>query len=240
MKNPERVAQLLAELRELADNDFERHRIDVLERDLTAPPTVEVIDEHHQRFNGETYGKNNHNRFCCSGALHRAIWIYFCGEIPTGYHVHHIDNNKNNNSISNLTLLSETDHHHLHMPKGTHPPKQKKKFICEVCGKEYEAFNVGINRFCSTKCQNQFNRAKMPKHELICEWCGKKFFATTVKARFCSRHCIGAARRITSQITKVCPICGKQFCVKKSSRQKCCSKECMYKSLSQQFAKPKQ
>ena len=48
MKNPERVDQLLAELRELADTDFERHRIDVLERDLIAPPQVEQIDDKHQ------------------------------------------------------------------------------------------------------------------------------------------------------------------------------------------------
>lgn len=40
MKNPERVAVLLAELRTLAENDFERHRIDVLEHDLTAPSAV--------------------------------------------------------------------------------------------------------------------------------------------------------------------------------------------------------
>lgn len=45
MKNPERVTDLLAELRSLAENNFERHRINVLERDLTSLPTVEVIDE---------------------------------------------------------------------------------------------------------------------------------------------------------------------------------------------------
>ncbi len=36
MKNPERVAELLAELRSLAENNFEQHRINVLERDPTS------------------------------------------------------------------------------------------------------------------------------------------------------------------------------------------------------------
>ena len=57
MKKPDRVAELLAELRDLTENDFERHRINVLERDLTSPPTVEIIDDTHQRFNGVTYSK---------------------------------------------------------------------------------------------------------------------------------------------------------------------------------------
>lgn len=54
MKQPERVAKLLNELRTLAENDFERHRLDVLERDLTKPPKVEIVDETHQKFNGIT------------------------------------------------------------------------------------------------------------------------------------------------------------------------------------------
>ena len=63
MKNPERVAELLAELRELAENDFECHRIDVLERDLTEPPTVEVIDDTHQKFGGFTFSTDAKNHF---------------------------------------------------------------------------------------------------------------------------------------------------------------------------------
>lgn len=43
MKQPERVAKLLNELRTLAENDFERHRLDVLERDLTKPSQVKKV-----------------------------------------------------------------------------------------------------------------------------------------------------------------------------------------------------
>jgi len=55
MKFTPEVVAALKVLRDNAETDFERHRIDVLERDLTAPPAPEVIDDKHQRFNGVTY-----------------------------------------------------------------------------------------------------------------------------------------------------------------------------------------
>ena len=46
--------------------------------------------------------------------LHRLIYEKYCGPIPNGYVVHHIDGNKQNNEISNLVLLSRNEHHQLH------------------------------------------------------------------------------------------------------------------------------
>lgn len=51
MKFTPEVQAALAVLRANAENDFEHHRLDVLERDLTAPPVVEVIDDKHQSLN---------------------------------------------------------------------------------------------------------------------------------------------------------------------------------------------
>lgn len=42
--------------------------------------------------------------------LHRYIWLVERGEIPKGYHVHHIDGNVDNNTISNLALMLAHDH----------------------------------------------------------------------------------------------------------------------------------
>ena len=50
----EKIKTAFEVLRNAATNDFERHRIDVLERDLTSPPVAEQIDETHQRFNGRS------------------------------------------------------------------------------------------------------------------------------------------------------------------------------------------
>ena len=38
--------------------------------------------------------------------IHRVIWITVKGEIPKGMQVNHIDENKENNSISNLNIMT--------------------------------------------------------------------------------------------------------------------------------------
>ncbi|WJJ56810.1 HNH homing endonuclease [Staphylococcus phage vB_SAP01] len=46
--------------------------------------------------------------------VHRLIYEYFIGNIPKGYHIHHIDGNKQNNCIDNLECVSPSEHttHH--------------------------------------------------------------------------------------------------------------------------------
>ncbi len=41
--------------------------------------------------------------------VHRVVWTAVNGEIPKGYEVNHIDENKSNNSISNLNLLTHQE-----------------------------------------------------------------------------------------------------------------------------------
>ncbi len=48
--------------------------------------------------------------------LHRVIWEEYFGPIPDGYHIHHKDEDKTNNKIDNLELLSASDHHKTHRP----------------------------------------------------------------------------------------------------------------------------
>ena len=61
--------------------------------------------------------------------LHRAIWKFYNGDIPKGYQVHHKDENKDNNDISNLELLSASEHAKLHSRRAKiwwHTTKGKK------------------------------------------------------------------------------------------------------------------
>ena len=46
--------------------------------------------------------------------LHRLIYEEVFGPIPEGFHVHHLDNDKENNDPSNMILLSKSNHHKLH------------------------------------------------------------------------------------------------------------------------------
>ena len=49
------------------------------------------------------------------GFLHRRVYEDAHGPIPTGYDVHHIDFNHENNDPSNLVALPRDEHHRLHM-----------------------------------------------------------------------------------------------------------------------------
>lgn len=51
--------------------------------------------------------------------LHRQLWIDNHGSIPKGYVVHHIDHNSLNNDLSNLKLITLSEHskHHGTDPK---------------------------------------------------------------------------------------------------------------------------
>ena len=45
---------------------------------------------------------------------YRKIYEYHFGEIPNGYHIHHIDGNALNNDISNLVCISAEEHTKIH------------------------------------------------------------------------------------------------------------------------------
>lgn len=40
--------------------------------------------------------------------IHRLVWMVFNGTIPEGYEVNHIDEDKNNNRLDNLNLMTHT------------------------------------------------------------------------------------------------------------------------------------
>lgn len=200
MKNPERVAELLAELRELADNDFERHRIDVLEKDLTNPPTIEVIDDKHQCFLGEIYAERaNGGHYASNNTLHRVVWAYHNGEIPDGYHIHHVDRNTANNDISNLQCLPAAEHRQIHATN------QRYEKTCAICGEKFLS-KVKSARYCSSSCAH-----KSTTYEKSCKHCGKKFTTTHKEAEFCSTLCANNASERHIKTKRSCKYCGKDF-----------------------------
>lgn len=47
-------------------------------------------------------------------SLHRYIWEKHNGPIPCNYDIHHIDENKSNNDLSNLQMILKANHTRLH------------------------------------------------------------------------------------------------------------------------------
>ncbi len=63
---------------------------------------------------------------------HRVVWEEANGPIPEDYHIHHKDGDRANNDLSNLELLSDTEHGHLHGKQGGRP--SKGVIECVECG----------------------------------------------------------------------------------------------------------
>lgn len=187
MKFTTEVVAALAVLREHADNDFERHRIDVLERDLTAPPTVEVVDDNHQLFDGILYNKDRTGHYRATFHIQRAVWCYHNGAIPSGNEIHHADNNPSNNTADNLQCMTKSEHQKVHKPKGLPAANRTRnaEIVCPQCGKTF--YNSQSHRiYCSEECRL--------KHEFIskrCPVCGETFRVHKKHHAqiFCSRHC---------------------------------------------------
>lgn len=57
--------------------------------------------------------------------MHRYVWMKERGLIPPKYHVHHIDGDKSNNKIENLTLLHASEHTRLHTLEYINKNKEK-------------------------------------------------------------------------------------------------------------------
>jgi hypothetical protein len=120
-------------------------------------------------FEGRTYYKNGDGyyktlmRHPDRKSLHRAVYSATYGNIPHGWEVHHKDNDRENNDISNLACMPARDHLALH--KETHRANGRatvhhtripREFICEGCGNVYQGVKKRVNRWCSKKCANRF------------------------------------------------------------------------------------
>lgn len=45
--------------------------------------------------------------------MHKHVWEFYNGKIPKGHDIHHIDHNRANNKIENLSLHTKSEHAHL-------------------------------------------------------------------------------------------------------------------------------
>ena len=223
MKFTPEVIAALQTLKDAAENDFERHRINVLERDLTAPPKVEIIDDNHQKFEGLIFTLGDKKHYRRSSQMHRFIWEYYYGEIPENYVIHHQDLNPANNTIENLKLMKSTEHVKLHRAI-----EEQQEYTCIVCGKSFFAKPNCKIYFCSAVCNTKWRRISGTAYEeKICLHCGKIFRTRKdSKAKYCSTKCAAMERSKNSTEKRICPICGKSFEVIKSSKKVCCSHSC--------------
>ena len=192
---------------------------------------VNVISETIQEFDGERFYLCG-NYFQHKGKrLHVAVWRYHNGEIPKGYHIHHIDENRSNNQIENLALVEAAIHASKHA--ASHEEYNHKHIEdMRVLAAKWHGSAEG-SAWHGEHAREYW--AKASEHECICTNCGKTFktrhnYGKDEKT-FCSNACKTQYRTKSGvdNEDRVCPVCGKVFSVNKYAKRVCCSRECAVK-----------
>lgn len=198
------------------------------------------IDKKHAYFNQFTFTRDNKTGYFLSSKkidnkrkrLHVYIWECNNGKIPDGYEIHHKDENKFNNEIENLEMLTSKNHSKIHAENFKNDiervAKAKENLIKNLIPKAIE--------WHKSKSGREWHKEHYEKHknklhiieEYTCLYCGKKFKTLKGNNKFCSNNCKSAWRRKqgTDNIIKTCAICGKSFEGNKYAKSKTCSIEC--------------
>ena len=96
---------------------------------------------------------------------HRHAWEQAHGPIPAGYVVHHRDEDRFNNDLANLELLTHQEHSAHHNQKY---PLTKQ---CEVCGVTFtpEPTKRSRAKTCSWECRNRLLSQQKRMARLLAE-----------------------------------------------------------------------
>lgn len=187
----------------------------------------------YQYFNNRRFGKYPGCKYwqdtSTTERMHRYVWQYYHGKIPEGYDVHHIDHNVDNNDISNLELLSKSEHHKRHAAEMSSELKafyRKNIVKARMAADKWHGSQTG--REWHKKHYEQMKERLHVKRDFVCLVCGKSFTSTKIGSKFCCNACKSQYRRNMGfdDVVKKCAFCGNEFKSNKYSNTQCCSKKC--------------
>lgn len=154
--------------------------------------------------------------------LHEYVWRSVNGEIPKGYHIHHIDKNKDNNEISNLQLLSIAEHMKTHAEMRTDKERQKLRdnLINNATpkAKAWHTSEAG-REWHSNHAKEMLQNRQLREYQ--CTNCGCTFTTYHVYSdkanHFCGNNCRAAFRRRlgVDNVEKRCKKCGNTYIANK-------------------------
>ena len=185
-----------------------------------------IVSKTQQEFNGKKYYRCGRYFQTAGSRLHRDVWEYHNGPIPSGkgWHIHHVDHDRSNNSIDNLKLIDAPAHSaHHHAGHGRGMPREAIE-----AAREWHGSDAGGDWHRAHYKQTSAALYAKTK-DYKCAHCGVGFKSNRIDtSRFCGRNCLSAARRASGVDDEVrhCATCGVGFTVNKYKPNKYCSRSC--------------
>src|SRR3990172_1723232 len=186
-------------------------------------------------FNGVHFYKYAGRKYCTPGvadatrgieALHREIWKFHNGPIPTGYELHHRDGDTHNNAIGNLECCS-TRTHKKHHPNWVGKTIARDEHLARIRPLAAAWHSTKEGRALH-RANGKLVAAQRPTREGHCEECKQSFVYRDYRAKhFCSSKCYAKNRnaKVGAPYTITCSICRRTVQAWKST-QRTCSRVC--------------
>lgn len=193
-------------------------------------------DRKYAVFNGIKYTRDEETGYYLNSTtrkrLHRAVYEFHYGEIPDGFDIHHIDQNKNNNEAENLRLLSKEDHKKIHADLLTEEQRKfrRNNMIARVIPAATQWHKSEPGKLWHKEHYQAMKERLEKKKMIICACCQKSFLGDE-KSIFCSNKCKSSHRRKSGvdDVRRICSICGAEFVANKYSSTTTCSNSCASK-----------
>lgn len=160
--------------------------------------------------------------------LHRKVWQDANGPIERGWHVHHDNHDRSDNSLTNLVLLPGREHLEHHAQKGVSRRVTPQALAAAA---EWHRSSEG-QAWHKLHGKASWENRQQDK-PCTCDQCGKDFLAwSRNQSRFCSNACKSAWRRQSGldDVEKVCAECGGVYIANKYAKASTCSRACGQRS----------
>lgn len=194
------------------------------------------MTEKYQYFNGMKFTRDEKTGYYLNSTnrirMHRYVWLFYNGEIPKGYHIHHIDGDKSNNNIKNLQMIEGKKHIQSHSKRWHEEHETETRISMEEMqdkAKEWHKSNLGL-KWHKENYENNVKPKLNPTRIRKCDYCGTEYVSRTIHGRFCSGKCKTAWGRKYNRkpIKRICENCSKEFESDNYSNARFCP-ECRFK-----------